>query len=417
MPSLMDRLQSLGVSIGTSDLPSNHHTPKKFQNLAEILGGEEVQTIYGSVIRIIKEYPLGFSHGQIACDIPLSTPVFREWANIDHIPTKKMFLFLDTETSGLSSGTGTFAFLVGIGLFTETHLQVIQYFLESPANEAAMLAQLINDISGTSLFITYNGKSFDIPLLRNRFILNRIEFPFEQHDHADLLHITRKLYKLFLPERNLGVVEKEILHFTRDELEVPGWMVPEIYAEFLRNQDPEPIKRVLYHNEVDIVSLAALYQHINNTLVYAENVDEKVEIPFAVQLSIIRLWLEHGEIEKAQSLFSSLSEPTELIDEYAKTAYMIGINLKQLGNPFEADVYWQLAAKLDNPFAFIELAKFYEHYHKEYNPALAFTLSAKAIISEIYTKEHTIHADIEKRIIRLQRLIQEELSQIPPKAQ
>ena len=414
MPSLMDRLQSLGVSVGTAEIPSAPQHSAKTLNLAEVLGGEEIQTIYGPVIRIIKDYPLSFSHGDLTCNIPKTMPVFREWASLDHLPARKAFLYLDTETSGLSSGTGTFAFLVGIGLYTENNLRVIQYFLESPANEPAMLAQLIKDISGTTLFVTYNGKSFDIPLLRNRFILNRIECPFEPYDHADLLHITRKLYKFFLPERNLGVVEKEILHFQRDELEVPGWMVPEIYSEFLQNRDPEPIKRVLYHNEIDIVSLAALYQHINTTLEIAEGLESRSNIPFAVQLSIIRLWLEHGEIEKAQSLFSLLSDPTDLKEEFAKTAFLIGIALKQRDNLFEAISYWQISAKLDYIFAYIELAKVYEHTHKEYKPALIYTLSAKTISQETFDSEHSIHSEIERRISRLERLIQEEPSQTPP---
>ena len=412
MPSLLDRLQSLGVSVGTDSLPAQPEHSRKDQNLAEILGGEDVETIYGPVIRIIRDYPLGFSHGSIQCGIPISTSIFQNWAGMSSYPDKKAFLFLDTETSGLSTGTGTFAFLVGIGIFTDSSLRVIQYFLESPANEQAMLAQLIKDISGTSLFVTYNGKSFDIPLLKNRYIMNRIECPFDPYDHADLLHITRKLYKFFLPERNLNIVENEILNFERTDLEVPGWMVPEIYTEFLRNHDPEPIKRVLYHNEIDIVSLAALYQHINFVLETAElqNIES---IPYEVQLTIIRFWLEFGEIEKAQILFSSLGEPDSLHDEYSKTAFLLGISLKQNQQIIEAVPYWNIAAKLDNPFAYIELAKLYEHIQKEYHPALVYSESAKLIIIEKYPRDHSIHMEIEHRIDRLKRLILEESSQIP----
>jgi uncharacterized protein len=415
MPSLMDRLQSLGVSVGTENLPAQSEPPKRVQNLAAYLGGEEVETIYGPVIRIVKDYPLGFLHGNLQCDIPETTPIFQSWASLREVPNRNSFLFLDTETSGLSSGTGTFAFQVGIGIFTESSLRVIQYFLESPANEPAMLAQLIKDIDGTSVFVTYNGKSFDIPLLRNRFILNRIECPFEPYDHADLLHITRKLYKFFLPERNLGVVEKEILDLQRDELEVPGWMVPEIYTEFLRDHNPEPIKRVLYHNEIDIVSLAALYQHINTLLENAYE-EEFQSIPYAVQLSIIRFWLEFNEVEKAQTLFSAIDEPVALHEEYAKTAFLIGIALKQRQELVEAAHYWQISANLNYALAYIELAKYYEHTHKEYKPALAYAFSAKSIIVDTYARDHSIHTEIEHRIVRLERFIQEESSQTQQEA-
>ena len=215
--SLMNRLKALGVSVGTSDLPIPAPVTQPGTDLAAILGGETLETIYGPVIRIIKTYPCGFQHGDLACYEPHTHEIFKQWGNLPDGDQPERFLFLDTETSGLSSGTGNFAFLVGMGYFKDHEFRLFQYFLESPANENAMLAALIQDAAGTDTFVTYNGKSFDIPLLRARFILNRMENILDQYSHADLLHITRKIYKFFLPERNLGVVEKEILHFQRSQ--------------------------------------------------------------------------------------------------------------------------------------------------------------------------------------------------------
>ncbi|MBI9049546.1 MAG: ribonuclease H-like domain-containing protein [Anaerolineaceae bacterium] len=407
MSSLMDRLKALGVSVGTSDISPNPQNANACAGLAEKLGGEEIETIYGPIIRIVKYFPPAFQHGNQKCDPPQTHDIFQAWASLSDAVNPNAYLFLDTETSGLSSGTGTFAFLVGIGMFTEQGFKLIQYFLESPANEPAMLAQLIKDMTDTSVFVTYNGKSFDIPLLRNRMILNRIDSPFEPYAHADLLHITRKIYKLLLPERNLGVVEKEILHLTRDEIEVPGWMVPEIYTDFLQNHDSEPIKRVLYHNEIDIVSLAALYQHINLLLESFTN-REAENIPFAVKLSLIRFFLDFGNIEIARAVFDEMPIDDNLQEEYAKTALMIGIRLKQQNSIFDAAPYWQLAADNGNIFAYIELAKLYEHTHKEYKPALAYTMVAQTLCKTQLPTNYTFHEEINHRIQRLNRLIEEE---------
>jgi uncharacterized protein len=406
MSSLMDRLKALGVTVGTSNVESQNRDHKSDRDLAQELGGETLETIYGPVIRIVNTYPVGFVHGNISCLEPSTNEIFRRWANLPEICEPNKFLFLDTETSGLSTGTGTFAFLVGIGFFKDHEFRLIQYFLESPANESAMLAGLIQDAVGTDTFVTYNGKSFDIPLLRSRFILNRMENILDAYYHADLLHITRKVYKLFLPERNLGVVEKEILNFKRDELEVPGWMVPEIYAEFLQNHDPQPIKRVLYHNQIDIISLAALYQHINqlldSTLVF--QIDA---IPSQVLITIIRLYIEFQQLETAAELFSKYSCDLVDAEEYAKTAFLLGMSYKQIEQLDKAIHYWKIAANLDNLSAMIELAKYFEHTLAQYQIALDYTLNAKRLCEKAFPQQHQLKEDLEKRINRLQRLLSE----------
>jgi uncharacterized protein YprB with RNaseH-like and TPR domain len=402
MTSLMDRLKSLGVTVGPANLDLPVKKPFFDKDLAQTLGGELQETIYGTVIRIVKHYPLGFTHGNIHCEAPITQDVFRKWGNLPEECPPRTFLFLDTETSGLSSGTGIFAFLVGIGFFLEDGFHLIQYFLETPANEPAMLASLIQDISDTQILVTYNGKSFDIPLLRNRLIMNRIQNPLDVYFHADLLHITRKIYKLFLPERNLGIVEKEILKFQRDEQEVPGWMVPEIYAEFLRNHDPEPIKRVLYHNQIDIVSLAALYQHLNELL--AASFHNPVEIPHAVSLSMIRLYTEMGNLETAESVLQQLIVESDFSMEYAKTCHLLAMGLKQANLTHQALAWWKKAGQYGYSDAWIELAKYYEHQIGNY--ALALDYTEKAI--QASSSSGIPYAENQHRKSRLERLLRAE---------
>ncbi len=402
MPSLMDRLKSLGVTVGAANLELPVNKPFFDKDLAQTLGGELEETIFGTVIRIVNHYPMGFAHGKINCDAPITQEIFRRWGNLPEVCPSGAFLFLDTETSGLSSGTGIFAFLVGIGFFQEDGFHLIQYFLESPANEPAMLASFIQDISDTNILVTYNGKSFDIPLLRNRLILNRLQNPLDVYAHADLLHITRKVYKLFLPERNLGIVEKEILQFYRDELEVPGWMVPEIYAEFLQNHDPEPIKRVLYHNQIDILSLAALYQHLNTLLGGSMNPSE--EIPGPVLLSIIRLNIEMGNLESAEFILQSLMTENDLSKEYAKTCYLMAMGLKQANQIEKALPWWEQAGFYDYTEAWIELAKYYEHQIGNFQLALEYTEKAILLSSSTGIPDE----DKEHRKKRLERLLMAE---------
>jgi len=401
MPTLMDRLKSLGVTLGPENLDLPSRKRGFDSDLAAYLDGTYDETIFGPVIRIVKHYPLGFKHGNIYCQAPETQEVFRSWGNLPPICAPGSFLFLDTETSGLSSGTGTFAFLVGIGFFLEDSFQLIQYFLESPAQETAMLASFLKDISGTETLVTYNGKSFDIPLLRNRMILNRMQHPLDSYHHADLLHITRKLYKLFLPERNLGSVEKEILQFQRDELEVPGWMVPEIYAEFLQNHNPEPIKRVLYHNQIDILSLAALYQHINEILFHS--IQNRLQLPHPVLLSIIRLFIETGDLESAKLILQHLPMDEAYSGEYAKTCYLLGFGYKQKVQLIEAVPWWETGGQYGHLDSWIELAKYYEHHIGNYTLALSCTKNALKMAMDSTKKDELLESELrhrEKRICR-----------------
>ncbi|MFW5826716.1 MAG: ribonuclease H-like domain-containing protein [Alkalispirochaeta sp.] len=171
-------------------------------------------------------------------------------------------LFLDVETSGLSGGAGSTAFLIGVGVFSggaerEATLTVYQLFLSEPAGEAALLSrfgELVGDPAHTC-YVTYNGAGFDLPVLRTRHILNRTWMP--EANHWDLMPLTRRLYAPAIGSCSLGRVERLVLGLSRDD-DVPGSEVPSRYHRFLEHGDPEEIAPVVAHHYYDVAHLALL---------------------------------------------------------------------------------------------------------------------------------------------------------------
>ena len=165
-------------------------------------------------------------------------------------------LYLDTETTGLAGGTGTVAFLVGLARFEDESLCLEQLVVPQLGTETPMLARLAQRIAAASCIVTYNGKSFDWPLLRTRFVLARLPIP-ALPPHVDLLHVCRRLWKKRLTSVRLVDMEREVLRFERED-DVPGSEIPTRYFEFLRGGSPERLAPVLEHNQNDIIALPAL---------------------------------------------------------------------------------------------------------------------------------------------------------------
>ncbi len=165
-------------------------------------------------------------------------------------------LYLDTETTGLSGGTGTLAFLIGVGWFEDGAFRTEQLLLTQPGREVPMLRRLAERLVRASAIVTYNGKSFDWPLLRNRFVLNRVPLP-EVAGHLDLLHCARRVFKYRLESVRLTDVETDVLGFVRVG-DVDGGEIPELYWQFLRSGDGALLGPILEHNAHDVVALAAI---------------------------------------------------------------------------------------------------------------------------------------------------------------
>lgn len=170
-------------------------------------------------------------------------------------------LFLDTETTGLAGGTGTRAFMVGVARWEDRRFLLSQLTITTLAGEAAMLERLRAWISPATVLATYNGKSYDAPLLATRFRLERMSSPLQGLRHIDLLHPVRRRWRAHWPNCKLATVERQLLGVIRED-DLPGAQAPAAWLRFLRMGDPSDLYRVLRHNAQDLRSLAGVLSHI-----------------------------------------------------------------------------------------------------------------------------------------------------------
>ena len=222
--------------------------------------GEVETTPLGSHTVIRKVYPGDHCHGRIglgrfSCsDLKQLMSVMREKGTV---PDRDSILFLDTETTGIQGGAGICPFLVGLGYFSGDEFHMVQYFIRDFDEEPSMLHALSKLVERFRLVVTYNGASFDIPLLETRFTLARLDSPFPAMSHLDLLTSARRLWRAGHGSCRLVALEQKIVSFLRGP-DVPGAMIPRTYFDFLQNGFSPAIDLVFKHNVHDVVSLAAL---------------------------------------------------------------------------------------------------------------------------------------------------------------
>ena len=271
-PSLADKLKSLGMKKG-STLPS----PPPFgsaqgkadsHSIDSVVAGTFLPTPRGDVFVAEQKLPPDYIYGSapLLSSSPLS--LISQWANdlqLSTLPLSK-FAFLDTETSGLSGGTGTYAFLVGVARFIDDQYILKQFFMRDPAEEPALLEGLANFLVPCEALVTFNGKAFDTPLLTTRYKLHHIPVPYKDYSHLDLLPLARRLWRDRLESRALKYLEEHVLGLTRSSEEVPGYEIPWLYFDYLRTGDARPLGGVFYHNAMDVVAMAALLAHMNDML-------------------------------------------------------------------------------------------------------------------------------------------------------
>lgn len=228
------------------------------------LGGRWFQSPNGPGYVIESVYETGHEHGRIPLHRAISVDPAR-LAGQTRDPRlagchPRDFLYVDTETTGLG-GAGSMVFLAGVARFDGSLLKLRQYLLPSPAYEGGLLGGLAEDLERAAALVSYNGKSFDLPLLEARYILSRQRPLFRQLPHLDLLHPNRRLFKGTFDSHRLVHMEVELLGFERDD-DCPSAEVPERYFRFQRTSDPTHILPVLRHNAWDVLSLVALAAHL-----------------------------------------------------------------------------------------------------------------------------------------------------------
>jgi hypothetical protein len=388
MPTLSDKLKSLGVKVGARDLavPQTSRDlrppkPRRAHAIENVVAGQLRATEFGDAFIIESTYPPEYRHGSRALQITASLQTIADWAREERIAARSAndLVFLDTETTGLAGGTGTFAFLVGIGRLDGADFRLTQFFMRDPIEEPAMLAALTESLRPLDALVTFNGKAFDAPLLNARFGINRIAAPFAAMPHLDLLPLARRLWRERLESRALGSLEQHILGATRTEDDVPGWLIPQIYFDYLQSGDARPLKRVLYHNAMDIVAMAALLSHI------AQLLDDPLS--FAAEhgldaIAIGKLFEDLGRLDDAARLYARGLELDVPEETFRQTVQRFATLQRRRGEIYAAVELWRGAATTRQIYAFVELAKYYEHRARDYAEAERWTRAAIAIVKE-----------------------------------
>ncbi len=403
MPSLSDRLKSLGVKVGAQDLPPS--PPRNRFSIESVLAGQTLQTHFGDIFLVEARYPPNYLHGRLGLQVTASLQAIADWAGqpaVSQLPAQG-FAFLDTETTGLSGGTGTYAFLVGVGRFEQDEFHLEQFFMRDPLEEPAQLAAIEEFLAPCSALVTFNGKAFDVPLLQTRFLAQGWHPPFGDIAHIDLLHLARRLWRDRLPSRTLGNLEVQILGASRTLQDVPGWAIPQMYFDYLRSGDARPLEGVFYHNALDVVSLAALFNYMAGLL--ADPLDGSVEHGIDL-IALAKLFEDMGDLDRATRLYiHGLEHDLPKANLLEAIQRLAGIH-KRLDNLTAAVELWQQAARHQHIQAHIELAKFYEHQMRDYPEAARWTQSALDLLQtagfSAYERMHW-QSELLHRLERLQR--------------
>jgi uncharacterized protein YprB with RNaseH-like and TPR domain len=281
-------------------------------------------------------------------------------------------LFLDTETTGLGQGAGNVPFLIGIGWWTVEGFTVRQYVIRHPGEEAAMLAMLAEVIPNYTHLVTYNGRTFDWPLVKNRYVMHRMPSP-KDPAHFDFLYPSRSLWRTTMPSCRLGAVEEAKLGVFRKD-DIPGSMAPALYFQYLAERDVSVLEGVFAHNETDIVTLLALAIRFGRLLEGGVALDTLS----AAELLRLGLWYERlgFESEAEASIASLAARPV------AEAFYQLGeaaLFYKRRKRWREAVDIWRSFAegagerRLPTIEPYVELAIVYEHRLKDAEAALYWT--------------------------------------------
>lgn len=357
----------------------------------------------GSFIRRRRVFPLDYQHGyarlgdllscaevleQVAVQPGMkanqrhAVPADEEGQHEDFVQTQPLYermLFLDTETTGLGVGAGNVAFLVGVGYFRSGSFVVDQMLIRNPGEERAMLHELERMLTAYTHLVTYNGRTFDWPVVRNRFIMHRLAVEgLERFAHLDFLYPSRSLYRKTLPTCRLSMVEERRLGVFRHE-DVPGSLAPELYVKYLAEQQPSILEGVFQHNEWDILTLNLLAAHF---AALAEGT-----LPFhafeAMEVFRAGVWFDnqgmHSRADAALAYLLELS-PEKRQGLHLELAQM----LKKKGDIASAVQLWEeslhagdAAASGAGVEARVQLAMAYEHRLKNLTLALHYAEEAK----------------------------------------
>ncbi|MFD2117777.1 ribonuclease H-like domain-containing protein [Paenibacillus yanchengensis] len=374
-------------------LSGNQETVSKVDDTAKMPNDEQSKvwaqlgvftenTPHGSFLLRKLAYSLEHIHGayqlQQLLDIIPALTVFDPGQQV----SSEQLLFFDLETTGLGSGSGNIPFMTSIGYVAQEQFIIEQALICHPVEEFAMLSYMLDKMNSYSYLVTYNGKSFDWPLLQNRMVMNRLRQKQWQPKHIDLLHPSRAVWRNTLTSCKLSYVEEKRLGIERVD-DVPGSLAPQLYFQYLAEQNPTVLEGVFRHNEWDILSLATLLTRFGQLLSGQE--EQKAAKPTTFE-ELVRtgLWLEKMNVPSLAEPLYHLAKKTE--DSTATALILLATRHKKAGYWSEAVLLWQkviimnsssIESKLE---CYVEIAKFFEHREKNFTVALQYMNDAEQML-------------------------------------
>ena len=327
-----ERVQAASSSIGPRVAP---------EALAEAVNGE---LLAAGLIRIETNIPLTDTWGRVALSGLKTIP------RLPGEPDSGHAIYLDTETTGLAGGSGTLVFLVGLAEVKDDRLQLVQFLITSFAAESALLSELAGCLPSDGGLVSFNGKSFDAPLLATRFRMQGLKAPLAGMAHLDLLHPTRRLFGQRWADCRLLTLERELLGYTRTD-DLPGSEAPEAWFRYMRAGQADALVRVVEHNRQDIVSLAAGHAML------AQVVHDPH--PHAVDLHALARWWAEADETRALNLLACSGNLGD--DSQRLYAHL----LRRAGRWDAAVSIWERLAEQGCRESLERLAKYHEHVSKD----------------------------------------------------
>ncbi len=335
------------------------------------------QTSLGEIWVVDWEYEKGYLHGSQELQFVDSVHEFLDLNLSGFNPS--LATVIDTETTGLAGGTGTYAFIIGAGFWRDDKFVVRQYMMRDFNEEPAQLIALNEDFTGST--ITYNGKCFDLPLLTNRYRLHRFDSPFEKTDHLDMLFPCRRIWKRSLPGFKLTQMEENVLGYARVD-DIPSHLIPSIFFDYLQTRNEELLYPILHHNRDDILSLYILAcvasQKVSECFEFGSNDD-------ALLLSLAETCFAQRNYEMAISLIDKIKPEFVSKDIIIQASRIKALAYKKTSRWDEAiDAFTGMNDLEPEYQCLIELAKLYEHKLKDPVKALEIVTRAESLLEYMF---------------------------------
>lgn len=360
--------------------------PRPF-HLGERLAGQIVTNSSGEAFYFESRYPVSHRRGPLPLDhlLGLGSTTWERLGRLAAPVDMRRAIFFDTETTGLAGGTGTYAFLVGLGFFAGDQFVVRQYFLRDYPDEDAMLEAVAQEFAGCGLLVSFNGKSYDWPLMETRFRLARRKVPLGGVPHLDLLHPARRIWRERLGACNLQNLEAQILGLHRQG-DVPGHLIPPLYFDYLRTGDAAPLADVIEHNRLDILSLVSLAGWLGQMLAEPLGATPDGELLCGDDLYALgRLYESRGLLPEALSCYESARERGTAVVSEGTLLRQLSASYKRAQEHGQAVAIWErmIAGRQSlSLYPYVELAKYHEHVTRQYDLAEELTQRALAIAEQ-----------------------------------